>query len=110
MFTADSDALAEERTGTSQRSRSAGFVGSVPKPFVVDESLATLRSAVQRPESAVELGTIVTGFCAIGAFDRGFDSARRKSSRVELEARNRAVVVAGAGTPAKVRQRDTRVA
>jgi signal transduction histidine kinase len=53
MFTADHDALAEERTGTSQRSRAAGFVGSVPKPFVVDEFLATLRSALQRPESAV---------------------------------------------------------
>jgi len=57
----------------------------------------------------IALGTIVTGFCAIGAFDRGFDSARRKSWRVELEARNRAVVVA-ARTPARVRQRDARVA
>jgi len=58
----------------------------------------------------IALGTIVTGFCAIGAFDRGFDSARRKSWRVELEARNRAVLVAAARTPAEVRERDTRAA
>lgn len=47
MFTADADALAEERAGTSPRSREAGFVGVVPKPFIVDEFLATLQSAVQ---------------------------------------------------------------
>jgi signal transduction histidine kinase len=51
MFTADRDAIAEERAGTSQRSRAAGFVGAVPKPFVVEEFLATLSSAVHRPES-----------------------------------------------------------
>jgi signal transduction histidine kinase len=47
MFTADADALAEERAGTSPRSREAGFVGVVPKPFIVEEFLATLQSAVQ---------------------------------------------------------------
>lgn len=47
MFTADADALAEERAGTSPRSREAGFVGVVPKPFIVEEFLATLRGAVQ---------------------------------------------------------------
>src|SRR5256886_14631392 len=53
MFTADADALAEERAGTSPRSREAGFAGAVPKPFIVEEVLATLRSAVQ--------GTLFTG-------------------------------------------------
>jgi signal transduction histidine kinase len=49
MFTADANALAEERAGTSTRSRAAGFVGVVSKPFVVEEFLATLKSAVQAP-------------------------------------------------------------
>ena len=47
MFTADVDAIAEERAGTSPRSRDAGFVGAVPKPFIVEEFLATLQSAVR---------------------------------------------------------------
>jgi hypothetical protein len=38
------------------------------------------------------LGTIVTGFCAIGSFNRGFDSVRRRSWKVEHAARQRAVV------------------
>jgi hypothetical protein len=38
------------------------------------------------------LGTIVTGFCAIGSFNRGFDSVRRRSWSVEHLARKRAVV------------------
>ena len=58
----------------------------------------------------IALGTIVTGFSAIGAFGRGLDSARRKTWRVELESRNRAVVVAAARIPVEVRDRDTRVA
>jgi signal transduction histidine kinase len=52
MFTADADALAEERAGTSSRSREAGFVGVVPKPFIVEEFLATLNSAVRGSLSA----------------------------------------------------------
>jgi signal transduction histidine kinase len=52
MFTADADALAEERAGTSARSREAGFVGIVPKPFIVEEFLATLHSAVSGSLSA----------------------------------------------------------
>ena len=52
MFTADADAIAEERAGTSTRSRDAGFVGAVPKPFIVEEFLATLQSAVQGSPSA----------------------------------------------------------
>lgn len=46
MFTADAAALAEARAGTSSRSRAAGFVGVVGKPFVVEEFLATVRHAV----------------------------------------------------------------
>ena len=42
------------------------------------------------------LGTIVTGFCAIGSFDRGFDSVRRKSWTVEHVGRRRAVVASRA--------------
>jgi hypothetical protein len=38
------------------------------------------------------LGVIVTGFCAIGSFNRGFDSVRRTSWSRELDARKRAVV------------------
>jgi hypothetical protein len=38
------------------------------------------------------LGTIVTGFCAIGSFNRGFDSVRRRSWTTEHAARKRAVV------------------
>lgn len=49
MFTADEGALAEERAGTSRRSRDAGFVGVVPKPFLVDDFLTTLRSAIAGP-------------------------------------------------------------
>jgi len=52
MFTADAEAIAEERAGTSPRSRNAGFVGAVPKPFVVEEFLATLQSAVRGVPSA----------------------------------------------------------
>jgi hypothetical protein len=37
------------------------------------------------------LGTIVTGFCAIGSFNRGFDSVRRRSWSTEHVARQRAV-------------------
>ncbi|MDP9253311.1 MAG: hypothetical protein M3O80_09925 [Chloroflexota bacterium] len=38
------------------------------------------------------LGTIVTGFCAIGSFNRGFDSVRRTAWSNELAARRKAVV------------------
>jgi signal transduction histidine kinase len=46
MFTADSAALAEADANTSTRSRAASFAGIVGKPFVVEEFLATVRSAV----------------------------------------------------------------
>jgi hypothetical protein len=38
------------------------------------------------------LGMIVTGFCAIGSFNRGFDSVRRTAWSRELHARRRADV------------------
>jgi hypothetical protein len=39
----------------------------------------------------VVLGIIVTGFCAVGSYNRGFDSVRRGSWSRELTARRRAV-------------------
>jgi hypothetical protein len=42
--------------------------------------------------AGLALGTIVTGFLAIGSFNRGFDSVRRTSWSRELAARKRAVV------------------
>ena len=38
------------------------------------------------------LGTIVTGFCAIGSYNRGFDSVRRTTWSREHAARKRAVL------------------
>jgi len=46
MFTADRAAMAEARAGTSDRSRAAGFAGVIGKPFVAEEFLAAVRSAV----------------------------------------------------------------
>jgi hypothetical protein len=46
------------------------------------------------------LGTIVTGFCAIGSFNRGFDSERRTSWSRELAARQRAMLTARAAARA----------
>ena len=52
MFTADTAALAEMRAGRSDRSVAASFAGSVSKPFVVEEFLATVRAAVDAPAIA----------------------------------------------------------
>ncbi|MEK6206958.1 MAG: ATP-binding protein [Chloroflexota bacterium] len=49
MFSADGSALDEARAGKSERSRAASFAGIVGKPFVVEEFLATVKSAVERP-------------------------------------------------------------
>jgi hypothetical protein len=46
--------------------------------------------------AGIALGTIVTGFCAIGSFDRGSDSVRRQSWNRELAARKRALVASRA--------------
>jgi hypothetical protein len=42
--------------------------------------------------AGIALGTIVTGFCAIGSFDRGSDSVRRQSWSREHAARKRALL------------------
>jgi hypothetical protein len=42
--------------------------------------------------AGIALGTIVTGFCAIGSFDRGSDSVQRRSWNREHAARRRALV------------------
>src|SRR5687767_15957729 len=58
MFTADGAALAEADAGTSRRSRAASFAGIVSKPFVIEEFLATVKSAVDgsgSPETAASL-------------------------------------------------------
>jgi hypothetical protein len=44
----------------------------------------------------VAVGTIVTGFCAIGSFDRGSDSVHRKSWSVQHAARKRAFLLSRA--------------
>jgi CheY-like chemotaxis protein/two-component sensor histidine kinase len=54
MFSANTDDLTEARAGISARSRAARFAGIVGKPFVVEEFLATVRSAVDRAD--VEIG------------------------------------------------------
>jgi hypothetical protein len=51
------------------------------------------------------LGTIVTGFCAIGSFDRGFDSVRRTSWSREHDARKRAAVISSRVAARAVPQR-----
>ncbi len=53
MFTADGAALAEAEAGTSRRSRAASFAGIVSKPFVIEEFLAAVNSAVDRSASVV---------------------------------------------------------
>ena len=42
--------------------------------------------------AGIALGTIVTGFCAIGSFDRGSDSVHRRSWNREHAARKRALL------------------
>ena len=38
------------------------------------------------------MGLAVTGFCALGSFERGVDNARRAPWMLELAARRRAVI------------------
>jgi signal transduction histidine kinase len=58
MFTADSAALAEAGAGRSRRSRAAGFAGIVAKPFVVEEFLAAVKSAVDGPAAAAATASV----------------------------------------------------
>ena len=46
--------------------------------------------------AGIALGTIVTGFCAIGSFDRGSDSVQRRSWNREHAARKRALLASRA--------------
>jgi signal transduction histidine kinase len=62
MFTGDAAALAEARAGTSGRSRAAGFAGVVGKPFVVEEFLTTVRSAVDAAAPAEDHMRAITLF------------------------------------------------
>jgi hypothetical protein len=48
----------------------------------------------------IALGTVVTGFCAIGSFERGSDSVRRRSWSIELASRRRALVASRSVRPA----------
>ena len=63
LFSADAAAVAEANAGTSRRSRAAGFVGVVAKPFLIEEFLGKLRQAMPsatRPESQDEAAEPVT--------------------------------------------------
>jgi hypothetical protein len=51
--------------------------------------------------AGIALGTIVTGFCAIGSFDRGSDSVRRRSWSLEHAARKRALLASRATVRAR---------
>ena len=51
MFTADTAARGEADAGETKRSRAAGFAGSVAKPFLVEEFLATLKASMPGPPS-----------------------------------------------------------
>ena len=57
--------------------------------------------------AGMALGTIVTGFCAIGSFDRGSDSVHRRSWTREHAARRRALMATRA-TIRKTAQDDVR--
>jgi hypothetical protein len=46
--------------------------------------------------AGIALGTIVTGFCAIGSFERGSDSVHRRSWIREHDARKRALLASRA--------------
>jgi hypothetical protein len=53
--------------------------------------------------AGMALGTIVTGFCAIGSFDRGSDSVQRRSWSREHATRRRALVASRATARASAR-------
>lgn len=46
--------------------------------------------------AGIAVGTIVTGFCALGSFDRGSDSVRRRSWAHAYASRKRAVLASRA--------------
>lgn len=72
IFTADGAALREVRTGRSQRSRDAAFAGTISKPFVVEEFLATVKRAVERPPTQTEpagMAQAISVFPDVGRLD-----------------------------------------
>jgi signal transduction histidine kinase len=52
MFTADPASMAEARARTTARSKAADYAGVLDKPFLVVEFLATLKHAVDTPQTA----------------------------------------------------------
>jgi signal transduction histidine kinase len=68
MFTADPSSVAEARAGTTDRSKAAGYAGVIDKPLLVVEFLATLKSAVDAPQSAKGQDTTGLAAEAIGLF------------------------------------------
>jgi signal transduction histidine kinase len=60
IFSADGAALAEVSEGRSARSQAAGFAGIVSKPFVIEEFLATVKSAVEHPPTAPTASEVAT--------------------------------------------------
>ena len=77
MFTAHAKAVAEARERSSERAMAARFAAVVPKPFLVDELIGAVESAVGRsqPFDRSELGEhrrtaeLVQALQAIGATD-----------------------------------------
>ena len=56
--------------------------------------------------AGIALGMIVTGFCAIGSFDRGSDSVRRRSWNREYAARKQAVLLSSRTRLRSITKRD----
>jgi hypothetical protein len=57
--------------------------------------------------AGLAIGVAITGFCAVGSFDRGADSVRRKTWALELAARQRAVIASLSGKEALIARRNT---
>src|SRR5690348_17234485 len=58
--------------------------------------------------AGLAMGVVVTGFCAVGSFDRGADSVRRRTWLVELAARQEALVASRRGPDTLVARRHAR--
>ena len=98
MFSADAAAVAEANAGTTSRSRAAGFVGGVSKPFLIEEFLAKLKHAMpsatwpdgareaQEPatDDAISVFPDITGTFASDASRTDFVSAAVHELRAPL--------------------------
>ena len=58
--------------------------------------------------AGLAIGVAITGFCAVGSFDRGADSVRRGAWSLELAARQRAVILSERRLNALVARRSRR--